>query len=74
MIAGVLMAIGYWLMSQKISVPGSLPSSSMPGRIDFSNIFANEIATCTPKITTRVRISGYPIPKQWIFLYTAYKK
>ena len=51
-------------MSQKISVPGSLPSSSMSGRIDFSNIFANEIATCTPKITTRVRISGYPIPIQ----------
>lgn len=51
-------------MSQKISVPGSLPSSSMPGRIDFSNIFANEMVTCTPKITTIVRISGYPIPIQ----------
>lgn len=48
-ISGVLMAIGYWMMSQKISVPGSLPSSSMPGLIDFSIIFASEIVTCTPK-------------------------
>lgn len=34
-------------MSQKISVPGSLPNSSMPGRIDFTSIFPNEIVTCT---------------------------
>lgn len=44
---GVLMAMGYWLMSQKWSVPGSLPSPPTLGLMEFSIILANEIVTCT---------------------------
>lgn len=42
---GVLTVIGYWLVSAKVSVPGILPSVSIPGRIDMSMILANEITT-----------------------------
>lgn len=43
---GVLMAIGYWSTSQKVSVPGSLPRISVPGRIETMMIFTNDIVTC----------------------------
>lgn len=42
---GVLVAMGYWLTSQKASVVGILPRTSIPGRIDWITIFANEIDT-----------------------------
>lgn len=43
---GVLIAIGYCLMSQKISVSGILPSTSICGLIECSIILANEIVIC----------------------------
>ena len=43
---GIGMAIGYCLMSQKVSVSGSLTSTSVPGLMESSIIFANEIVTC----------------------------
>ena len=43
---GVFVAIGYWLISQNISVPGSRPRVSVPGRIEMRIIFANDIPTC----------------------------
>ena len=46
---GVLMAMGYWSISQYTSALGSLPSVSMPGLMAFiSKILANEIVTCSP--------------------------
>jgi hypothetical protein len=43
---GVFAAMGYWLMSQNISVPGIRPRVSVPGRIEMRTIFANDIPTC----------------------------
>lgn len=43
---GVIAAMGYWLISQNISVPGSCPRTSVPGRIEMRIIFANDIPIC----------------------------
>lgn len=47
MVPEVSTAIGYWLISQKISLLGSLPNSSIPGLNDSRINFPNEITTCT---------------------------
>lgn len=57
---GALAAMGYWLISQKVSVLGILPSTSTPGRIECSNIFAKEMATCKIKHQKK-KISGLSI-------------
>lgn len=43
---GILLATGYCLVLQKISVPCILPSFSTSGRIEFSIILAKDIITC----------------------------
>ena len=57
---GVLMAMGYWLMSQKISVPGSLPNPSTLGLMEFSIIFANEIVTCMQSFQDIISVENNP--------------
>lgn len=49
----VLVAIGYWTTLQKISVPGSLPSTSVLGLMDSNISLANEIITCINNITKK---------------------
>lgn len=43
---GVLRAIGYWWISQKVWLPGSFPNISVPGLIEITIIFANDITNC----------------------------
>lgn len=42
----VLTAIGNWITLQKISVPGSLPRTSVLGWMELNINFAKEITTC----------------------------
>ena len=41
-----LLAMGYCIMLQKMSVPGTLPNSSVLGLIDITITFPNDITTC----------------------------
>lgn len=54
---GSITAIGYWLTSQNMSVPGTFPKVSIPGCIELMMIFANDIATCKPSFSCQVNVN-----------------
>lgn len=71
MMPGILVARGNWLMLQKISVPGSLPSNSVLGLIESRTNFANEIPTCIQSILPLLKKNPIlKITTVLLFVYT----
>ena len=47
---GTFVAIGYWMTLEKVLVPGTLPSTSVLGRIEPTITLTKEITTCNGRL------------------------